>query len=55
MDLVIDIQCIKGAKHSIIPKEIAVITLNGNYHGLWFVTPTVNVNSLNDDIQRENN
>ena len=55
MDLVLDIQCIKGAKHSIVPKEIAIVALNANYHGHWIVAPTVDVNSLNDDIRRENN
>ena len=55
MDLVINIQCINGAKHSIVPKEIAIVALNGNYHGHWIVAPTVDVNSLNNDIRRENN
>ena len=55
MDLVINIQCIKGAKHSIRSKEIAIVALNGIYHGHWVVAPTVDVNSLNDDIRRENN
>ena len=41
--------------HSIVPKKIAIVTLNGNYHGHWVVAPTVDVNSLNDDIRRENN
>ena len=55
MDLVIDIQCIKVSKHSIVPKEIAIVALNGNYHGHWVVAPTIDVNYLNDDIRRENN
>ena len=33
MDLVIDIQFVKGVKHNILPKEVAVVALNDNYHG----------------------
>ena len=55
MDLVIDIQFVKGAKHNILPKEVAVVALNGDYHGHWVVQPSSNLRRLTANTRRENN
>ena len=55
IDLVIDIQFVKGAKHNILPKEVAVVALNGNYHGHWVVFPTSTLRRLTVNIRRQNN
>ena len=55
MDLVIDIQCLKDAENNNAPKEIALVSLNGDFHGHWLVAPTAYVDNLSDEIRRQNN
>ena len=55
MDLVINIQFVKGVQHNILPKEVAMVALNGNCHGHWVVFPTSNLRRFTVNIRRQNN
>ena len=55
MDLVIDIQCLKDVDNNKTPKEIALVSLNGDFHCHWLVAPTACVDDLSDEIGRQNN
>ena len=55
MDLVIDIQCLKDTDNNNTPKEIALVALNGDFHGHWLVSPTACVDDFSDEIRRQNN
>ena len=55
MDLVIDIQCLKDTDNNNTPKEIALVALNGDFHGHWLVAMTACVDDLSDEIRRQNN
>ena len=55
MDLVIDIQCYKDFKNVVTPKEVAILSLEGDNVGHWIVAPTASVNKLTRAIKRENN
>ena len=55
MDLVIDIQCYKDFKNVVTPKEVAVLSLEGDYVGHWIVAACRSVNKLTRAIKRENN
>ena len=52
MDLVIDIQCLKDSVNNNAPKEIVLVSLNGDFHGHWLVVPTACVDDLSDEIRR---
>lgn len=54
MDLVIDIQCCRDAKNNIIPKEVAVISLQGNHLAHWIVLPPYSAKKLPLKIRDEN-
>ena len=55
MDLVIDIQCLKDTDNNNTPKEIALVALNGDFHGHWLVSSTACVDDLSDEVRRQNN
>ena len=55
MDLVIDILCLKDTDNNNSPKEIALVALNGDFHGHWLVAMTACVDDLSDEIRRQNN
>ena len=55
MDLVIDIQCLKDTNNHNAPKEIALVSLNGDVYGHRLVAPTACVDDLSDEIRRQNN
>ena len=52
MDLVIDIQCLKDTENNNTAKEIALVTLNGDFHRHWLVFSTACVDDLSDEIRR---
>ena len=54
-DLVIDIQCLKDTDNNNTPKEIALVALNGDFHGHWLVSSTAFVDDLSDKVRRKNN
>ena len=41
--------------NNILPKVVAVVALNGDYHGHWVVHPPSNLQRLTANIRRENN
>ena len=55
MYLVIDIQCLEDTDNNKPPKEIALVSLNGDSDGHWLVAPTACVNDLSEEISRRQN
>ena len=55
MDIVVDIQCFKDSKNSVAPKEIAIVALNGDYTAHWIIAPTDRIESLPEDVRKQNN
>ena len=55
IDLVIDIRCLKDTDNNNTPKEIALVALNGDYHGHWLVSSIAYVDDLSDEIRRQKN
>lgn len=54
MDLIIDIQCCKNKKNKHIPKEVAVISKNGNHLAHWIIQSPHIAEKLPLEIKREN-
>ena len=54
MDLVIDIQCCKDAKNHVVPKEVALISLQGNHLAHWIVLPPYPARRLTVQTREEN-
>ena len=50
MDLVVDIQCYKNFENTVCPKEVAIISLDGDFVAHW-----VPVHRLSRSVKRENN
>lgn len=55
MDLVIDIQCFKNKGYRIVPKEVGIVALNGNFCAHWIVSPPTNLCDLTEGDRRQNN
>ena len=55
MDVIVDIQCLKDAKNIATPKEVAHLSLNGNYTAHWIVAPSAKIDHFSQDIREENN
>lgn len=55
MDIVADIQFVKDKKNSFVPKEIAFVSLKGDFISHWIVSATHRANSLSPQVRKENN
>ena len=54
VDIVIDIQCVKDYKNRVIPKEVAVLSLDQNCTGHWIVSPNRQLSTLCQEARKEN-
>ena len=54
MDLVIDVQCCKDAKGEFVPKEVAVVSIDGQHIAHWLVLPPYSAKKLPLNIRWEN-
>ena len=55
MDMIVDIQCLKNSKNLVVPKEIAILSLNGNYSAHWMVGPSTGIDNFSSEIRKQNN
>lgn len=55
MDIVVDIQCCKSQGDQIIPKEVAIVSLCGDYAAHWIVAPPCPIAKLDVTIRSQNN
>ena len=54
MDLIVDIQCLKIGNNITVPKEIAVVALQGDFTAHWLVSPTSPIHTLSANIIKQN-
>lgn len=54
MDVIIDIQCLKNDKNVAVPKEVAILSIDGNYFGHWLVSPSADINKFPKEIRQQN-
>lgn len=54
MDFVIDVQFFRGNENVLIPKEIAVVSLDKGCIAHWLILPVAQVETLNRDARRQN-
>lgn len=55
MDVVVDIQFLKGVNNIAVPKEVAIVALDNDFIGHWLVTTKYPIHKLSNSIRRENN
>lgn len=55
MDIVVDIQGMRGKDSEFIPKEIAVVTLNNSYWAHWITSPPCHFGELPENSRKQNN
>ena len=54
MDVIIDIQFLKGTRNQYIPKEVDVVAVNGDFSGHWMVKSPIPLHYLSENIQKQN-
>lgn len=55
MDVIVDIQCVKNHKNVFIPKEVAIVAIDGDYSAHWMIAPSKSIDSFTYEIKKENN
>lgn len=55
MDFIIEIQGFHTDKGALIPKEVAVVSVNKNFTAHWVISPVCNFSDLPISVRRENN
>ena len=55
MGIVVDIQFLEGIDGHVLPKEVAIISLNDDFQSDWVIKPPYNSAKLSPDSHRQNN
>ena len=55
MDIAVDIQFFKGNDCHVLPKEVAIISLNDDFQSHWIIKPPFNSAKISPDSHRQNN
>lgn len=55
MDIVADVQFFKDKKNSFVPKEIALVSLKGDFSAHWIVSAVQRIESLPSEARKDNN
>ena len=53
MDIVVDIQFLKGIEGKTLPKKVAIIALNHESQSHWIIKPPYNSKKISYDSQRQ--
>ena len=55
MDVIIDMQFVKNDKNVVVPKEVAFLSVDGNYAAHWIVAPSNNLEKCDREVRLQNN
>lgn len=55
MDIVVDIEFLKGVNNESIPKEVAVLALNDEFLSHWIIAPPYTASKFSTSVRLQNN